>query len=56
VLKRELADEGRAMSPAAEALLRVLTVDLVDRIKAEICLVGFWHSTTPTHRTHCAPG
>jgi len=44
LLKRELADEGKTVSKPAEALLRVLTVDLVDRIKAEVCLVGFWHN------------
>jgi len=44
LLRRELADEGKAVSSPAEALLRVLTVDLVTRIKAEISLVGFWHN------------
>jgi type I restriction enzyme R subunit len=45
LLKRELAEEDKAVSGAAEALLRELTVDLVTRIKAEIGLVGFWHNT-----------
>jgi type I restriction enzyme R subunit len=33
------------LSSPAEGLLRVLTVDVVSRIKAEIRLVGFWHNT-----------
>jgi hypothetical protein len=33
------------LSSPAEGLLRVLTVDVVIRIKAEIRLVGFWHNT-----------
>ena len=45
LLKRELADEGKAASSPAEALLRDLTVDVVTHIKAEISLVGFWHNT-----------
>ena len=45
LLKRELAEEGKALSSPAEALLRDLTVDLVTHIKAEIGLVGFWHNT-----------
>jgi type I restriction enzyme R subunit len=45
LLLRELAGEGKTLSSPAEALLRVLTVDLVTRIKAEIRLVGFWHNT-----------
>jgi type I restriction enzyme, R subunit len=45
LLLRELAGEGKTLSSPAEALLRVMTVDLVTRIKAEIRLVGFWHNT-----------
>ena len=45
MLRRELADEGKAISSPAEALLRELTVDVVTHIKAEIGLVGFWHNT-----------
>jgi type I restriction enzyme R subunit len=45
LLKRELAEEGKAASSPAEALLRELTVDVVTHIKAEISLVGFWHNT-----------
>jgi len=45
LLKRELVDEGRAVSGPAEALLRDLTVGLVSHIKAEIGLVGFWHNS-----------
>jgi type I restriction enzyme R subunit len=45
LLKRELSDEGKAISSPMEALLRELTVDLVTHIKAEISLVGFWHNT-----------
>jgi type I restriction enzyme, R subunit len=44
LLKRELAEEGKAASSSAEALLRELTVDVVTHIKAEISLVGFWHN------------
>jgi type I restriction enzyme, R subunit len=45
LLKRELTDEGKVISSPLEALLRDLTVDVVTHIKAEICLVGFWHNT-----------
>ncbi|MGH3218320.1 MAG: type I restriction endonuclease subunit R [Streptosporangiaceae bacterium] len=45
LLRRELADEGRALSTPGQALLQNLTVDLVSHIKAEIGLVGFWHNT-----------
>jgi type I restriction enzyme R subunit len=45
LLLRELAGEGKTLSGPTEALLRVMTVDLVTRIKAEIRLVGFWHNT-----------
>jgi type I restriction enzyme, R subunit len=44
LLKRELSDEGKAVSSPMEALLRELTVDVVTHIKAEITLVGFWHN------------
>jgi type I restriction enzyme R subunit len=44
LLKRELADEGKAISISMETLLRELTVDVVTHIKAEISLVGFWHN------------
>ena len=44
LLRRELADEGKAISSPMEALLRDLTVDVVTHIKAEIRLVGFWHN------------
>jgi type I restriction enzyme R subunit len=44
MLKRELSDEGKAISSPLEALLRELTVDVVTHIKAEISLVGFWHN------------
>jgi type I restriction enzyme, R subunit len=45
LLKRELIEEGKAVSSPVEALLRDLTVDLVFHIKAEISLVGFWHNS-----------
>jgi type I restriction enzyme, R subunit len=45
LLKREMADEGKAVSSPVEALLRGLTVDVVTHIKTEISLVGFWHNT-----------
>ena len=44
LLKRELSDEGKAISSPMEALLRELTIDVVTQIKAEISLVGFWHN------------
>ena len=45
LLKRELSDEGKAISSPLETLLRELTVEVATHIKAEISLVGFWHNT-----------
>ncbi|WP_446212208.1 type I restriction endonuclease subunit R [Micromonospora sp. IBSANI012] len=44
ILKREASDEGRALTPPTEAVLRQVTIDLVQHIKLEIRLVGFWHN------------
>jgi type I restriction enzyme, R subunit len=44
LLKRELSDEGKAISSPTEVLLRELTIDVVTHVKAEISLVGFWHN------------